>query len=143
MVELPFTYKVLNALQEPLSSKQLAEKLNIDPLLAKGCCRILHKNGAIKIHSRIKIGYITVVNKFINKSNARFRMCTECKKVFEGIKLINSICAECLSINELEYANIGTSYTQIQHMQNIINDQKRIIYNLQTQLYLLKNDKNV
>ncbi len=136
MVKLPIDYAILNILQEPLTPNQVAEKLNIDKVIAKAYCNGLRVKGKVRIVSKIKSW--ETLDVYQSLVDIIYGICTKCEGVLDVNKLTNSICINCLDVDELDYGDFGTSVTQIQHMQNIISDQKRVINQLQQELYLLK-----
>lgn len=140
MVKLPIDYRILNALQEPLTVKQVSDKLNIDTVIAKAYC-----NG-LKIKGKAEVSYMKPddngrpVDVYKSLVDTIYGVCNKCEGVLDVNKLVNGICVNCLNIDEMNYADLGTSLTQIQHMQSIINDQKRIINQLQQELYIMKKN---
>ena len=141
-MKLPLKYRIFHLLHTPKEAITVSELLNLPEHIVQVHINKLLTDELIKIVSttishtgRYKYTYEAIYN-------TRYGVCSKCNNAYDEQFLIGFVCPNCIELDELDYGNFGTSHTQIQHMQRIINDQKRVIYNLQKELYILKKHEH-
>ncbi len=143
---IPLRYQILNFLQEPNTIKKLCNRLcnkvvNHDPIKVDKELQLLIEEGLVT-RSFHNIGTSNEYILYSAKNKETYIECENCGKAITSIQDKLPICDSCDITTEDDYYGFGTSSVVVQHMQNIINNQKQQIYTQQQQIHILKDDNN-
>jgi len=140
-------YLVLNSLNEPKTVQEIRTSTGCHTSSIRESIKKLLKEKKISYAGRKYNNRRSAISYVSNKPHIIYNKCNECKEIKELEDFVGNMCIDCAVSNNYKIPDVDpraylVTPTIVNHMQNIINEQKQLIYKLAAELYKHKNKEN-